>query len=58
VVLRHGLLPRAQQDVRARRIGIVSGFTELEMQPLLGAFREQLKVQGWVESQNLVIDEG
>jgi putative ABC transport system substrate-binding protein len=50
------LAARAQQDVRARRIGIVSGFTELEMQPLLGAFREQLKVQGWVESQNLVID--
>ena len=50
------LAARAQQDVRVRRIGIVSGFTELEMQPLLGAFREQLKVQGWVESQNLVID--
>lgn len=33
----------AQQGERVRRIGVVSGFSETEMRPLLTAFREKLK---------------
>ena len=38
---------RAQQPAVARRIAILSDFSELEMQPLIATFREQLQQLGW-----------
>jgi putative ABC transport system substrate-binding protein len=41
------LAARAQQLAVARRIAILSDFSELEMQPLIATFREQLQQLGW-----------
>src|SRR5262249_42028587 len=38
---------RAQQPAAGRRIAILSDFSELEMQPLIATFREQLQQLGW-----------
>lgn len=40
---------RAQQAERARRIGMLSEFSEQQMQPLIAAFRQQLQQLGWSE---------
>ena len=37
---------RAQQPAAGRRIAILSDFSELEMQPLVARFREQLQQLG------------
>ena len=50
------LAARAQQGDRVRLVGIVAGFAEAEMQPLLTAFRDKLKELGWAEGRNLSID--
>ena len=50
------LAVRAQQPDRVRLVGIVAGFAEAEMQPLLAAFRDKLKELGWTEGRNLSID--
>jgi hypothetical protein len=42
-VLAWPLTARAQQPAVARRIAILSDFSELEMQPLIATFREQLQ---------------
>jgi putative ABC transport system substrate-binding protein len=40
---------RAQQGDRVRRIGMLSEFSEAQMQPLISAFRQQLRQSGWKE---------
>ena len=47
---------QAQQPAPMRRVGILSGFSETEMQPLLTAFRNRLSTLGWVGGQNLLLD--
>jgi ABC-type uncharacterized transport system substrate-binding protein len=47
---------RAQQDGRVRLVGVVGGFAEAEMRPLLIALRDKLKELGWTEGRNLSID--
>src|SRR5262245_60560250 len=49
------LAARAQQQ-RVRLVGMVSGFNENEMRPLLAAFRARLNQLGWSEGDNLTID--
>ena len=46
---------RGQQDGR-RLVGVVAGFSELEMQPQLTALRSKLNQLGWAEGRNLEID--
>jgi hypothetical protein len=36
------LMARVQQGDRARRIGMLSEFSEAQMEPLISAFRQQL----------------
>lgn len=53
------LLPlavRAQQTNRVHRIGIISGFTEEEMRPLLAAFQKRLLESGWTAGRNMIMD--
>ena len=50
------LAVRAQQPDRVHRIGIVSGFTEEHMRPLLAAFQKRLLETGWTEGRNIIID--
>ena len=50
------LAARAQQTERVRRIGLLSGFSESEMQPLLIALRQSLKALGWVKCHNIAVD--
>lgn len=47
---------RGQEPDRTRRIGIVSGFADEQMRPLLAAFQLRLREAGWVEGRNLTID--
>ena len=49
------LAARAQQD-GLRLIGMVSGFSEDEMRPLLAVFRSRLSQLGWTEGRNFAID--
>jgi len=46
-VLAWPLTAHAQQPAVGRRIAILSDFSELEMQPLIATFREQLQQLGW-----------
>jgi putative ABC transport system substrate-binding protein len=39
-----------------RLIGVAAGFSEPEMRPLLQAFTEQLKAQGWTIGDNVTMD--
>lgn len=50
------LAARAQPAERVRRIGIVVGSAEAEMQPRLAALRDKLRELGWTEGHNLAID--
>jgi len=47
---------RAQQADRIHRIGIISGFSEEEMRPLLTAFQNRLLESGWTEGRNMIMD--
>src|SRR5262252_3224760 len=49
---------RAQQGQRVRRIGVLMGYAEsdLEVQAHIAAFREGLQKLGWTEGRNTVID--
>jgi hypothetical protein len=47
---------RAQEQDRQRLVGVVAGFSEAEMRPLLTAFRSKLNQLGWTEGRNLAID--
>ena len=49
------LAARGQQGERVRRIGMLSEFSEAQMQPLIAAFRQQLQQSGWQE-ERLQID--
>ena len=49
------LAARAQQPEGMRRIGILSDFSESQMQPLISAFRQQLRQLGW-KDDNIRID--
>jgi putative tryptophan/tyrosine transport system substrate-binding protein len=46
---------RAQQPERMRRIGILSDFSDADLQPLISAFRERLEKLGWADA-NIRID--
>ena len=52
------LAARAQQPERMRRIGVLMGFPEndLEAQACVAAFREGLQKLGWVEDRNIRFD--
>src|SRR5262245_46576163 len=52
------LAARAQQSDRVRRIGVLMGYAEsdLEVQSHIAAFRERLQKLGWTEGRNTVID--
>src|SRR5437870_5113016 len=53
------LLPlgvRGQEPGRTHRIGVVSGFAEEQMRPLLAAFQLRLREAGWIDGRNLTID--
>jgi putative ABC transport system substrate-binding protein len=52
------LAARAQQTDRVRRIGVLMGFLEndLEAQAYIGAFRNGLQKLGWTEGRNVRID--
>jgi putative ABC transport system substrate-binding protein len=50
------VVARAQQSERMRRIGVVAGFSDAEMRPLLSAFREKLNALGWTDGRNVTID--
>src|SRR4051812_47296317 len=45
-----------QEPDRTRLIGIVTGFADEQMRPLLAAFKLRLREAGWVEGRNLTID--
>jgi putative ABC transport system substrate-binding protein len=49
---------RAQQGVRVRRIGVLMGYAEsdLDAQTKIAAFREGLQKLGWAEGRNVRID--
>ena len=48
----------AQQPDRARRIGVLIGYTESdsEIQTQIAAFRDGLRKLGWMEGRNIRID--
>jgi len=50
---------RAQQNDRARRIGVLMAFTEsdAEIQARVTAFRQELRKLGWAEGSSLRIEE-
>jgi putative tryptophan/tyrosine transport system substrate-binding protein len=52
-------LARAQQNDRARWIGILMAFTESDakIQARVTAFRQELRKLGWAEGSNLRIEE-
>ena len=52
------LAARAQQPDRMRRIGVLMGYAEsdLEVQAHIAAFREGLQKLGWTEGRNIQID--
>src|SRR5262245_41315754 len=52
------LAARAQQSDRMRRIGVLMGYAEsdLEVQSHIAAFRERLQKLGWTEDRNTQID--
>ena len=52
------LAARAQQADRMRRIGVLMGYAEsdLEVQAHIAAFREGLQKLGWTEGRNIQID--
>jgi putative tryptophan/tyrosine transport system substrate-binding protein len=48
---------RAQQAAeRLRLVGVVAGFSELDMRPSIIAFRNKLDQLGWTEGHNLAVD--
>ena len=49
------LAARAQQD-KKRIVGVVSGFSEIEMRAPLSALRSKLGQLGWAEGRNIEID--
>ena len=53
------LAARAQQNDRARRIGVLMAFTEsdAEIQARVTAFRQELRKLGWAEGSSLRIEE-
>jgi putative ABC transport system substrate-binding protein len=52
------LAARAQQGDRVRRIGVLMGYAEsdLEAQAHIAAFRKELQKLGWTQGRNLQID--
>jgi putative ABC transport system substrate-binding protein len=48
--------PVAASGQGRRLIGVAAGFSEPEMRPLLQAFAEQLKTQGWTIGDNVTMD--
>jgi putative ABC transport system substrate-binding protein len=51
------LAARAQQPAeRLRLVGVVAGFSELDMHPSITAFRTKLDQLGWTEGRNLAVD--
>src|SRR5262245_61221158 len=52
------LVARAQQAERMRRIGVISGTSEIEptLQSRLAVFRDALEKLGWAAGRNVVFD--
>jgi putative tryptophan/tyrosine transport system substrate-binding protein len=50
------LATRAQQPDQVRRIGILSGFADEQMRPLLTAFQKRLHENGWTDGRNIIVD--
>jgi putative tryptophan/tyrosine transport system substrate-binding protein len=52
------LIARAQQPNRVRRIGVLTGYAEsdLEAQDRLAIFRQSLQQLGWTIGRNLLVD--
>jgi putative ABC transport system substrate-binding protein len=46
----------AQQPGKIRLIGLVTGFNEDEVRPLLEAMRAQLRVHGWILGENIKLE--
>jgi putative ABC transport system substrate-binding protein len=51
------LTAHAQQPERMRRIGVVTGFTEADMRPLIVSLRNRLQELGWSQGRNIEISE-
>ena len=49
------LAARAQQEAMVRRIGMLSEISEAQMQPMISAFRQQLRQLGW-KDESIAID--
>src|SRR3954447_18842964 len=47
---------RAQKQEMPRLVGVLSGFSEIEIQAPLTAFRSELNRLGWLEGSNLILD--
>jgi putative tryptophan/tyrosine transport system substrate-binding protein len=47
----------AHAQDKPRFVGVLAGFSEDEMRPLLAAFRSRLSQVGWIEGRNLAIDD-
>jgi DNA-binding LacI/PurR family transcriptional regulator len=52
------LAARAQQTGRSRRIGVLVGYSQddLQTKERLVAFRQELERRGWLEGRNLIVD--
>lgn len=48
--------PLTARTDQLRLIGVLSGFSEEEMRPVLDAFRSRLNELGWIEGRNITID--
>ena len=45
----------AQTNDKKRIIGLISGFSEAEMRPLVEAFRTRMQELGWIDGQNITV---
>jgi putative tryptophan/tyrosine transport system substrate-binding protein len=50
------IVARAQKQDKPRLVGVLSGFSEMEMHASLAAFRSELNRLGWVEGTDLILD--
>ena len=50
------IVARAQKQDKPRLVGVLSGFSEMEMHGSLAAFRSELNRLGWVEGTDLILD--
>jgi len=46
----------AQQDGRKPIVGLITAFTDSEMQPIADAFRQRMRELGWTDGRNVRLD--